>query len=83
MTTRGVDTPTAKHLAGIRQRQASGGCSAGRHYMRRDPDGPADRPWKCVDCLTEQPWKGGFEAWLIGHAPLIAAAAAAAEVGHG
>lgn len=76
--TRGVDTPTAQRLAAVRQRSAGAGCAGGQHYMRRDPDGPPDRPWRCIDCDTVRPWSGGFGAWLIGHAPLVAAASAEA-----
>ncbi len=61
-----------------KERHRPRGCPGGQHYMRRDPDGPADRPWKCVrdGCDATRAWSGGFDAWLIGHAPLIAAAAA-------
>lgn len=59
-----------------KERHRPRGCPGGQHYMRRDPDGPADRPWKCVNCPAVREWSGGFDTWLVGHAPLLAAAAA-------
>lgn len=70
--------PYAQACAERRERHRRVGCTGGQHYMRRAPDGPADRPWRCVDCGATRAWSGGFEAWLVGHAPLIAAAAAGA-----
>lgn len=33
-------------------------CAGGQHAMRRDSEGPPDRPFKCVRCPAERPWLG-------------------------
>lgn len=69
--TRGVDTPTALAMSAVRERHRGGGCAGGQHYMRRDPAGPADGPWVCVEpgCGLVEPWHGGIAGWLATHQP--------------
>lgn len=59
----------AQVCADRRERHRPTGCPGGQHYMRRDPTGPDDRPWKCRNCPHEQPWTGGIAAWMAAHAP--------------
>ena len=55
-----------------KERHRPRGCPGGQHYMRRDPHGPADRPWRCVrdGCDHEQAWSGGIAAWMANHRPV-------------
>lgn len=71
--TRGVDTPHALLMTGVRERRSGKGCGGGQHYMHRPAQG--DTPWQCMWCGLEQPYSGGYATWAAAHAPVTGQAA--------
>lgn len=69
----------AQVCADRKERHAPRGCPGGQHYMARDPEGPDDRPWKCRTCGHEQPWGGGYAAWLANHQAVVLTATQAGD----